>query len=100
MVGVLPPSPSPIQQPAGNVPPAPVPQVPQIPPQIQLAFGFVQMCNQHMGLRYFGECCMDDDDDSRPGAVREQELHPAQEGALRLACKALGDYFVGGDGNG
>lgn len=57
-----------------------------IPPSVQAAFNFVAMSNQFQGLRGFP---------SLDGVVvREQELHPANEAAYRLACNVLGTWFA------
>lgn len=51
-----------------------------------LAYRFIQLCNNNMGTRGF------------PNGIggietREEQLHPVQEGAFRLACSFLGRYF-------
>ena len=62
-----------------------------LPPGIVLAFNFVHLCNQNMGLRGF---CVSDSAGEHHCRVATAELHPVQEGAFRLACMALGSYFA------
>lgn len=60
----------------------------ELPPRVQAALRFVRQCNASMGFRCW--------ELSQGGHhVESQELHPAQEGAFRLACECLGDYFAG-----
>lgn len=68
----------------------PPPRVP--PPEVIVAFNFVNLCNQNMGPTFY----------SSPfggGEVVHEELHPAQEGAMRLALACLGRYFSGYKGD-
>ena len=60
----------------------------QVPGRIKVALNFVSLCNQSMGLRRWPNGF---------GGYEAEflELHPSQEGAFRLACQALGNYFVG-----
>jgi hypothetical protein len=55
--------------------------------RVGAAFRFVALCNKSMGMRFIPT--------GNGFEVKEAELHPAQEGAFRLACGLLGDYFSG-----
>jgi hypothetical protein len=66
--------------------------VEELPASIVMAMAFTKLCNQNMGYRGFP---VEDETGTVTCEIRHQELHPAQEGALRLACQALGNYFIG-----
>jgi hypothetical protein len=66
--------------------------VEELPASIVMAMAFTKLCSVNMGYRGFP---VEDADGTVTCEIRHQELHPAQEGALRLACQALGNYFVG-----
>ncbi len=70
--------------------------VEELPASIVMAMAFTKLCNMHMGFRGFP---IENEDGTVTCHVQHQELHPAQEGALRLACQALGNYFVGRPAN-
>jgi hypothetical protein len=62
---------------------------PQLIARISTAFQFVKQCNDHMGLRGFP--------DAYGVEIKELDLHPAQEAAMRRACALLGQFFDGKD---
>lgn len=60
-----------------------------VPPRILVAYNFVQLTNQFMLCQR----------QRLPGSdeIPPIELPAEQEGAFRLACKALGNFFAGKD---
>lgn len=57
--------------------------------RVSIALNYVSLCNAVMGVRGFSSGI------GEP-VVRDQELHPSQEGAFRIACQLLGQYFSEG----
>lgn len=64
----------------------------EVPPVVQVAFKFVELCNAQMGPRPF---MVGNSPSQQEFQVKDVDLHPTQEGCFKTALACLGRYFGG-----